>query len=126
MKVTLNAIGIVVLAAIALIGAIVLVALGKVVPEFLSLVAISGLGAVAGITVPASPPANVDLAGLAAALLNQSAPAAAPAPAPAAATTVTSAPATVTTITTPNPVPAATPATDQAAAFAPAAVPPVV
>lgn len=47
-----NAAAIAILSALALIGAVVLIATGHPVPDFLSLIAVSGLGALAGVAMP--------------------------------------------------------------------------
>jgi hypothetical protein len=55
MNLSRNAAAIAVLSALALIGAIVLIATGHPVPDYLSLMAVSGLGALAGVALPDMP-----------------------------------------------------------------------
>lgn len=55
MNLSRNAAAIAVLSGLAIIGVIVLIATGHPVPDFLSLIAVSGLGALAGVSLPDSP-----------------------------------------------------------------------
>ena len=103
MKVTRNTLALVVLTAVALAGAIVLAALHDAVPDYLTLVIVAGVSAIAGVSVPDNSAAT-DLAVQLANLLHLSVPAT-PAPAPTPAAPV--APVAV------SPLPPSSPATDQ-------------
>lgn len=89
-----NIAALVLLVAVALIGSIVLVALGKTAPEYVSFVIVTGIGAIAGVAMPSSVSDTIDqlhtVATTPAAPVVMTVPPAAPLP---AATPVTDPPA---------------------------------